>query len=1209
MALKERWTPIQFSHGLDTETNAKTVIPGKLTDLENGTFQERVTIVKRQGTRLLSRRWAIPTGYSQVSGAIGISGRDDGSDLVMLTTTDELGSYDESTDSWVKRGDWLPVRQRLDSLARGPNEGWDVTACSSGNVQLWAWEDLRGGVYGRIRALDTGRTSGPEFRIGGALGRQPTALAVGAQFHVYFTSGTANTMNVAVINPANPTSVSATLVQLHSSLSGGNPTYCVDTLPGWNSSRIAIAVAGGTFVAVVRENGTIGATGSTPSYPNPVTFDPSQVNPDLCLSPDGTRMAVSVKGDAARSRSVYARIYDPTSFAVLTASVTLDSGSAVIASDTSVDRIGCGYWGPDGSGSFLTAYSSMSASNPSNRLIRFGTVQAQTLPYQSLGSGNLIRHTMLTSRPFRFGDHQYLWGTQVSPAQTTDFLVRHDGNVDAVSRYSLAYPIASGVLSRVEVRSDAMSPVVARRGVTTRDQFVSVSGGLSAFGDRHPELLSLTYHPSASWRPVDVAGNLYMPGGYLGKYDGSSVTENNFLMAVEGLVVTPGSSSVGAGNGVLQSGSLYGPISHNGPLASASFVYQVIPVAYDAMGNEEQGGFIAPTQGIQAVFSASLGQIQNTASLTWNTIAHTRRNGTTAPDIRYKVFRTGFMNGVPLAVPQRIDDPARPIVNSTSSDTMTFTDNVGEATRRLGEVSYTTFTPMNSPTPSVAHIAQQGARLYLAGVEGQPTIVIPSKLRLGGPISFTDGMSYEVDSAGGPITGLGAIDDRVMIFKGTRLFHAPTDGPDNTLTDTTPFRNPELLTSDLGASEPAAIVQVAGTKVQGLIFKSNRGFRAAGREIGLTDIGAPVKRFDSLNVVAGLSPSDAEEARFYTSEGITIVLNTRHNEWSTFPEQEAVSACIWRGAPSYVGSDGRVRVEATGTWLDNSLPYSMRFTTGWLPLQGLQGLSRVRRLLVLGDFHSHHKLRVEMAVDYRDSWVVLKEIDTRTALGVLPYGGDEPSFSGSLGAPGTSPFGVIPASLLVEATGALASAPPIIISAPTVTGSSALSLGAFDPFIFPGMSPGPSGSFSETNPATGGGFSFNFSGSVTTLGGLLSHFPSQYFTVTDPGFAGQFPELPFRVTSSVQFVQISGGLDPVPPVYPSPGYYGSGSYGGRDPVYQFEFRLPVERFQTCRFRFTDVDQAIVGSSENGRSFSLTEMRLLVAADSPRPSLPTRKIRG
>lgn len=1188
MALREKWVPIAFAAGLDTETSAKTVVPGTFTEAQNVTFTERITQTKRFGTRLLSRAWAQSSGYSHVSGAVGLASRDDENDLVLLTTTDEVGSYDESLvgGRWVKRGDWAPIRLSLESPSRGPNEAWDATACSSGNIQLWAWEDSRGGVWARLRSLETGVTYGPEFRVGGSSGRSPTAVTVGNMFHVYFVSGSNGTMNVGVVNAANPTASSASLVQLQSAMDPANRTYSVEARSSLGGSRIAISITSGTYVAAIREDGAVGSTGSVPSFPNPFIAPRSVVNPELSISTDLRFMAITVKADVTGSRSIRTTFYDANSFAPVS-SATLDSRSAVTANDSTVDRIGTTYWGP--SGRFLSAYSSMSSSDPANRSIGFGTLDTLT---GATSSGTLVRHTTLTTRPFRLNSRAYLWGTQVSPQQTTDFLVRDDGHVDGVSRYSEAYSIVSGALGHVEVRSDS-GRRIARRAVTTRDAFIAVSGGLSAFGDRHVGLQALAYHVSSSWRPLDVAGVLYMNGGYLGKYDGNAVTENNFLLQVEGLSASLGSASLTSPSlGILQSGSVFG----SGPLASASFVYEVIPVAFDALGNEEQGGCVSQ---VQVTLTGTLVSVQNTASLSWRSIAHTRRNGTDAPDIRFKVFRSGFAGGAPLTTRQRVDDPARPIVNSTASDFVTFNDIVPESVRALGEVSYTQLTPVNTPTPAPAFIASQGDRVYLAGCEGQPLDVIPSKLRLGGAVSFTDASSISIDHLGGPVSGLGAVDGNVIVFKPTRLFGFVAEGPDNTLVDQTPFPLASLITSDVGAPEPATIVQVAGTQVQGLIFKSARGLRSISRGVDVVDVGSLVRRYDGLSVVGGLSPSNSEEARFYTSEGTTVVLNTRYDQWSTFTDQPAVAAATWRGTAAYVDSSGYVRVEETGSWLDNQLPYSMRLETGWLPLQGLQGLTRVKRLLILGDFHSHHRMRVEMAVDYRDSYCVIREVDTRSALGVNYYGGPR-ALNGLTASNGT----VATAFLTSSAPGSLFPDPETVIGY-AATGT----VGNGYPFsIYVDLAITDPSQFRLVQSATGTVFycGDNTGGAADMEALIMSQ--SQYLTVVTPS---PTPDSGLEGDILATTWRLAGGTLGTNNAFPgATDTYGSGSYGGTDPVYQFEFRLPVERFQTVRFRFTDVDQETSGSMENGRSYSLTEMRLLTAIDTARPSgLPTRKVRG
>lgn len=1185
MALRDRWYTIRFTHGKDGEGNEKTLLEGHLAEAENVTFTERTTATKRNGTRFLGRRLLTSEGYASVSGALGLSSRSDDDDLVMLTGDDRVCSYDPTTDAWVYRGDWTALSLDYDGPVRGPHEGWDTTAASLGNVQVIAWEDLRGGVWGLLRDIDTGVSFGREFRIGGHFGRSPRALAVGSQLHVYFVSGSANSLNVGVMNPVNPTARTANIVIVHPAIDPNNPTYDVDTIRGWNNSRVAVSISGSTFISVVREDGTIGSSGSIPSWPNPRFYDPSTCNPAIALSPDGSKMAVAVRGPAVSGSSIYARVYDSTTFAVITGSVPLDSSGIVTSSVGNVINIGVGYWNPSSGGERLGVWSSISGSTITDRHVRLGSVEVSSLPYTSASAGTLIRHSTLSTRPFSVGGHGYVWVNHPSTYQSTDFLVREDSSIDATSRYGLCQRIISGVLGGVEVRSD-MDQVHARSGATSRDAFIAVSGGLSAYGDRHPVVVDIAYHPSASWRPADVDGILYMPGGFLGKYDGSNVTENNFLLRVEGISASLGSGTLPAGRGIMGPvGSMTGPLLDVGPLATASFVYEVIPVAYDAMGNEEQGSCITP---IQVFPTASLTEIQNSASLSWPTIAHTRRDGVRAPDIRFKVFRTGYVNGVPLTTRQRIDDPAYPIVNSTASDWITFNDTVPQSVQSLGETSYTQISPEQVPTPAFSTLTNAGDRIYLSRIEGRPLEVIPSKLRLGGPVGFAEDSGLLVDSLGGPITGLGAIDGEVAIFKDSRVYHMPAAGPDNTLIDTTPNPIPELVTSDVGAPYPSTVVQVAGTTVQGLIFRSARGTRALVRGMSVVDVGSRVRDLDSLNVVSGLSPSQTEEMRMYTSEGTTMVLNTRYNEWSTFRDQSCVAAATYRGAAAFVDDDGRVRLEGSGSWLDGATPYNMRLTTGWLPLSDLQGMSRVRRIFILGDFYSHHVLRIEMATDWRDSWRTVAEIDTRTALGVTFYGGPT---TGSI-TPGAAAH--VTLTPLTNGTG-----PTLRYShTGTVGNSHIIGIANVVPFGEPlGLFEGP-GVVPGYPSATGSLIVFPEGARYSEIDTLISE-ESSYLTVA----TGSIGNSTLEPADDGLSWTLSGGTDSSGEIVS--GAYGEGPYGGRDSVYQFERNLPVQRMQSLKLRFTDVSQDTTGSLSPGRSFSLTEVRLLVASDG-KPELPGRK---
>lgn len=1054
MALSERYVALRFQTGVDTETDEKTVAPGQPTELENASFTKRVTVIKRPGTeRLLRTR--IGSAYSAISGAIGMASRDDDRDIVVLATTDEILSYDETAASWVKGGDWVHVRQGLKDLPRRSTAIWDPTTASTGSVRIVAWESLQGGIFAQL-FNENGKSYGQEFRVSDVLGRCARAVTVGQQFHVYFVSGTTpNSLYVGVINPANPSSTAVSLTQLHSSLWSGGPYYDVAPIgTSANSALLAVSQSGSIYAAIIRPNGGIGTTSTTPAYPNPISGTRgTEIAPSVAVSDDGSTAVIAYRMHGPATSGTLAWVLNVNSLSTYASSSAYESylvdSDVAVQGISEVNHLAAGFVSASlGTDRQFYVVSEVQATN-ANKYLRRSQCLVSNLT-ASL-SGNLIRHTLLASTMFNMNDRPYVWGMHSTNLQSTDFLIRaDDGLVVARSRHGLARSDVSGVMGNVDVHG-----TTAYRAATQRDQLPVPNSplGSSSFSDRHIVLMSTEYAPAHSWKPVDVDGVLHMPGGWPGIYDGVQVVEHGFALDTEDATAAPGSGSNGDTNSdpwAIASGTLNG---------TGSFIWAAVPEWFDANGNRYLGGF---SDYIAATLSGSERALhsQNQATLTIRTIAHTMKDGVRAPNLRFAVYRSG-PNGTTL---QRVGT----VTNSTGSDTVTFLDTTSEVNRAAGELIYAADgggpEDQNAMLPACSTYAMTGDRLYAAGLEDDPYGIRASKLRLGGAVNFTDEGELSVDAVGGPITALAPIDENLIVFKRSRAYRAPADGPSNASVDATPWPLVGLITSDVGVPEYGTIVEAAGSEVQGLVFWSDgRGARLLDRGLSCIDIGGPVRGYDDLTVVGGLAPSSHEEIRLYTSEGTTLVLNTHFNQWSTFTPQPAVAAANWDRRPTFVDSDGFVWAEDTGSYLDDGQSYPMSITLGWLPLQGsLQGLSRVRQLLVLGDYYTPHTLRVEAAYDYRDSWRTVRNIDVTASLGIVTYGG------------GTS-------------------------------------------------------------------------GSVGSTG------------------------------------------------------YGTGSYGGSDPVYQFRLDLPVQRMESLRLRISDQDAT-------GRSFDLTELKLRIATESERARLQTRKIR-
>ncbi len=1180
MAVNDQWLTVALDKGLDTEKDNKTLQPGTPTRLENAVFDRPGSISKRDGTTRLGLRRA-GQSYSSLSGALGLESRDNDQDLTMLTTTDEVVSLGDD-GLWSYRGDWVQQQTEVTNLPRGPYEAWDHTTASTGSVRINAWEDTRGGVWAQMIRPDGG-AYGQSFRVGSpgqTLGKKPRATEAGGKFQVFYLSGSA--LHCAAYSTTSPASPSGTINLIHPAVDPLNQMY--DVVSVGNTVRVAVAVSASSYLAVIAANGLLQGSGSFPSWPNPVTYyGECAVGPFLCVAPDRSAVGLTRQRTVADNGWVAAHVIDVNTLEQIGDTIIMDASADVTGSGNVRTLTACFGTNPAAGVYAVHAFVEVSSSVPGDRRIRYsyGTTQRD----ESLVNREFKRHASLSSEAYLLNGGAYVWTSNVSTLQTTDFLVRDDDLTVDKKREAIAVLSVSGTLANVDVLGNT-----ATRIATTRD-FLNTNVSGSSFGGRFGQLTRTTMHPSSSWRPVDIDGVLHFAGGWIGTYDGSVITELGFALQVEGISGSFGSGSLGR-NGIQVVGQTLGT---SGPLATASFQYAVIPVASDTRGNKHRGSCTAP---LYCTMSASVTQVQNTASITWPTISQTMRDGTRAADIAFEVYRTG-PNGT---VFQRVDDPARPLVNSTSSDYVTFNDTFSEGTRGVGEVMYyqptaETGAP-NIPVPSGKHLAYAGDQLWIGNLENASCDVAISNLRVTGDgMSFTDLGRMQIEPVGGPITAMGPLDDRIVIFKNRRIYAGGALGPVNA-DDQTPRPLPSLVTSDVGSVDGNPVIEGAGTVAKGLFFKSDRGIRLLDRGLQTADIGAEVKEFNSLTVVGGFQGPSSEQLRFYTEEGTTLVYDTRLDQWSTFTVQKAVAGCRWNDQAVFVGSDGRCWVETPGVYRDGSHTYPMTIELGWIPLGGKQGTSRIRDVSILGDGYSSHTFKCEFAYDYREGYTNTRTVPWDSFL-LNPYGGD-----GELGY-GSDDSG---SYATLETITGLSS--PLVTDGTSWTAtlrwSQTGSVGNSGVLYVASRDGGSAEAEARDNErwvegtgwvvasGTIGVLVKTIEGDVTI--GTLEEAITSGSTLATILTADASPS---KLIAGTEF-SVSGSF--------AGGSFTTGSvlntFGSADRVYQFRVSSPIQRTQSVRLRMSDVDR-----EGTGQSFRITELKLRVARESERQNrLPARKLR-
>jgi hypothetical protein len=77
---------------------------------------------------------------------------------------------------------------------------------------------------------------------------------------------------------------------------------------------------------------------------------------------------------------------------------------------------------------------------------------------------------------------------------------------------------------------------------------------------------------------------------------------------------------------------------------------------------------------------------------------------------------------------------------------------------------------------------------------------------------------------------------------------------------------------------------------------------------------------------------------------------------------------MWRGQPAVLSSDGVVRYELAGNFLDAGVNVPLKLVTPWLKSESLQGFQRIYESAFLGSNLSGHTFQVRIGYDYENTY-------------------------------------------------------------------------------------------------------------------------------------------------------------------------------------------------------------------------------------------------
>lgn len=930
--LQKQNVPLQFRGGVDTKTDDKATLPTKLLVLENATFDNPGRLNKRNGYRALSRD--IEGGGKLTEGRGVLAYKDE---LLVLDGRD-LYSRSESTETWVRKGPLPTCRVSKTSVASASQTSVtpDAARHSSG-MQAFVWRNPDGIRYSIIDSKTGQRIVASRMLVSGADVQFPRVISVGNTFVFYFVDADTN-LRVGLLPVAEPTNTISfqTLV----TYSAGSSDSLNATLPVYDVR----VLSGG--VCVVFANDDDGGSARLYSL-----SDPTSLLRTEALAVTGPVEALSVfeydKGVAVAIAAHPGAVW-PWPWTVEVQGLDwslkplwgkfLDSGSMgsnepnpvrfITGASRSAERTDvCVFW----------TYTPAVGDRPSRAVTRWD--RAAHDAFQE--SEDFLRSVSIAAQafvvdgrvhvPLRYEASDKAHTPVPTATDRAYFVADEDRNIVAKALVG-----TGGVTYVPDMLSDNLTvpstfhvddgkvcfPAL-EEALTEGTEQVSGARFVPVFGVSAVELdlLGTDTPPSA-----EASGSLHVGSGIVWQYDGVGPVELGFH-------VRPPP-----------------PVTDTLPVGTFSYSYVVVPEWADAQGYKHFGTPSAPV----AYRTNDAISKSDPHDLLVETIRLTAKQGARQP-IVLGIYRTKNNDDVYRRVGE--------VENATDVDTIEFTDEMEDDDLEDQPVLYTTGGVLDHDAPPVTNVlAVHQGRVFAVDAENPLTIWYSNETSAGVPVEFSAFLTLPVDPAGGAITALASLDDKLVVFKGSRIYAITGFGPD-ALGQGGALSPATLVTSDAGCIDPRSVALSPG----GLVFQSAKGVRLLDRSLTLVDIGRDVDGFKSERVLASVACASVNQIRLSLESGRALVFDYEASQWSVFTPMWATDAVLWRGVFCYLRADGSVLVEEPGRFDDAGSAFRVRLKTAWLQFAAMQGFQRVYRFLVLGSYKSAHKLRVRIAYDFNDT--------------------------------------------------------------------------------------------------------------------------------------------------------------------------------------------------------------------------------------------------
>lgn len=642
----------------------------------------------------------------------------------------------------------------------------------------------------------------------------------------------------------------------------------------------------------------------------------------------------------------------------------------------------------------------------------------------------VVRSVGLASKAFVDNGKIYFLAAYQSPYQNTYFLINgsSSGSSAPLIVAKLAYQNGGGYLA-YGLPSVTLSENIAQIAYLFKDSVEALNVNTSTQQTQTGGIYSQTGINLVSFDigtttidTAEIGQSLNISGGYLGMFDGYLPVEQNFFLFPDSVevtwlqnsVVTPTGTFANASTSVTVSsttgisvGMSITDTSNAAYIPAGTFVTAIngsvltISKATTHAGTADNLSIQGNIQSVPTGGAAGLGAYYYQVTYEWtdnNGIPHR-----SAPSIAVPVTTTGAVTtgtitiNVPtLRLTAKVSNPVKiviyrwstntqvynqvtsitvPVMNSTTTDSISFVDTLPDTSVVGNNIIYTTGGVVpNTNAPSSSIMTLFDTRLWLVDAENPNVLWISKQVIAATPVETSSLFTiYVAPNTGtvastGPMTALAPMDDKIILFKENSIYYINGVGPNNLGTTASGcslgnYSQPIFITSVVGCTNQQSIVLTQ----DGLMFQSDKGIWLLGRNLQTSYIGAPVESFNSYSVTSANVIPKTNYVLFTLQNGPILMYDYYYSQWGTFSGYYGQSSTVYNDLHTVLTPYGQILQETPGLYLDDTSPVLMSFTSSWLNLASLQGYERFYEFSLLARYLSPHLLNCQVAYDYNTS--------------------------------------------------------------------------------------------------------------------------------------------------------------------------------------------------------------------------------------------------